>query len=275
MPVDATPGPASSSPPMSVSTPTPLTDASLAATRARHGFFTRAGGVSTGLYAGLNCGNGSGDDAANVATNRARVASCLGVSRENLVTVYQVHSADVVPVTTPWGAEGPPKADALVTATPGMAIGVLTADCGPLLFADAGGSIVAAAHAGWKGALTGVGEAAIDAMVRLGARRDGIVAALGPTISQAAYEVGPEFVDRFVSAAATNADFFSPSPREGHAMFDLPGYIARRMNRTGIADFTDLAACTYADEDAFFSYRRATHRGEADYGRLIAAITPA
>ena len=253
----------------------PLIAPELSATNARHGFFTRSGGVSRGLYAGLNCGVGSNDDKEKVAANRARVAGRLLVAPENLITAYQVHSADTHVVTAPWGDDGPPKVDALVTATPGIAVGVLTADCGPLLFADRTGKIVASAHAGWKGAFTGVAEAAIDKMEELGARRDGIVAVLGPTISKTAYEVGPEFFDRFLQADSSNGDFFTDGSRNGHAMFDLPGYIRRRMEKAGIASFTDLAICTYAEEDLLFSYRRATHRQEPDYGRLIAAITPA
>lgn len=253
----------------------PILAPELSATKARHGFFTRSGGVSRGIYAGLNCGNGSDDDKKHVAANRARVAARLLVAPENLVSAYQVHGAETHVVTEPWGDDGPPKVDALVTATPGMAVGVLTDHCGPLLFADKSGKIVTCAHAGWKGALGGVAEAAIDKMVELGARRDGIAAVLGPTISKAAYEVGPEFMDRFVSADSANADFFTDSERNGHAMFDLPGYITRRMEKAGIASFTDLGFCTYAEEEHFFSYRRATHRGEPDYGRLIAAISPA
>ena len=241
----------------------------------RHGFFTREGGLSTGIYSGLNVGRGSDDDPALVAANRGRVAAALGLAGQPLSTPHQVHSPDVITISEPFSEDARPKADAVVTATPGVIVGVLTADCGPLLFADKSGKIVACAHAGWKGALGGVAEAAIDKMVELGARRDGIAAVLGPTISKAAYEVGPEFMDRFVSADSANADFFTDSERNGHAMFDLPGYITRRMEKAGIASFTDLGFCTYAEEEHFFSYRRAAHRGEPDYGRLIAAISPA
>ncbi|MFN0264451.1 peptidoglycan editing factor PgeF [Tepidamorphus sp. 3E244] len=259
---------------MTSSAPKPIHDDALSATGARHGFFTREGGVSEGIYRGLNCGNGSEDARGNVSENRARVASALGVDPANLLTLFQVHSADVVRVTEPW-TDGPPRADAIVTATPGMALGVLTADCGPLLFADGTGAIVGCAHAGWKGAFSGIPEATVSQMEKLGARRDSIVAVLGPTISRNAYEVGPEFVERFIEADGANRDFFAPSQRDGHAMFDLPAYIARRMESANIAAFHDLGQCTYEDEERFFSYRRTTHRGEADYGRLIAAITPA
>ena len=253
----------------------PLTDDTLAATGARHGFFSRAGGVSGGLFAGLNCGAGSGDDARKVAENRARVAQRLNVAPERLLSAYQVHSATALVVNEPWDTETRPQVDGLVTAQADIAIGVLTADCGPMLFSSSDGTIVGAAHAGWKGALTGIAEATINTMIELGADRDGITAVLGPTISGTAYEVGPEFVARFTDHDPANADFFRPSERDGHAWFDLPGYIARRMDKAGIAGFTDLARCTYADEAAYFSYRRATHRGEDDYGRLIAAIAPA
>ncbi len=253
----------------------PLTDDTLTASGARHGFFDRSGGVSEGLFAGLNCGAGSSDEPASVAENRARVARYLDVAPDRLVSAYQVHSADTLVVTQHWTNDARPKVDGLVTAEPDIAIGVLTADCGPLLFSSGDGKIVGAAHAGWKGALTGIAEATVDAMETLGARRESIIAALGPTISAAAYEIGPEFVTRFNDDDPANADFFRASTRDGHAFFDLPGYIARRMDRAGIAGFTDLARCTYADEVAFFSYRRTTHRGEHDYGRLIAAIAPA
>jgi hypothetical protein len=238
----------------------------------RHAFFTREGGVSEGLYASLNGGPGSHDGPARVAENRARMAATLGVAAERLLTAYQIHSPDVVVVERPWPLEQRPRADALVTRARGLAIGVTTADCGPVLFADAEARVIGAAHAGWRGAFTGVLEATIDAMERCGAKRGRIVAALGPTIRQPNYEVGPEFVERFDKADPGNARFFTPAPRAGHALFDLPGYIAARLERAGIADFEDLRCCTYADEQRFFSYRRATHRGEGDYGRHINAI---
>ncbi len=238
--------------------------------RIRHGFFTRSGGVSQGLYATLNGGTGSNDAPAKVAENRARMAAALGVAPERLLTAYQIHSPDVVTVEEPWRER--PRADALVTRTPQLAVGVSTADCGPLLFADAEAGVVGAAHAGWRGALSGVVEATVAAMERLGAARSHIAVALGPTIRQPNYEVGPEFVERFLAADPANARFFTPSQREGHAMFDLTGYIAERARRAGIASFEDLGLCTYAEPERFFSYRRMTRLGEADYGRHINAI---
>jgi YfiH family protein len=253
--------------------PEPLRSARLDAARRsgiRHGFFTRKGGVSSGIYAGLNVGAGSGDDRASVAENRARVARWMGVAPDALVSVHQIHSLDALVVTGPWGAERP-KADAMVTATPGIAIGVLAADCGPVLFADPQARVVGAAHAGWKGALTGVLESTVAAMEGLGAKRSNIVAELGPSISGRNYEVGPEFVARFAEASPGNGRYFKPSPRPGHAWFDLNRYTVDRLNAAGVkADFLDR--CTYADEEDFYSYRRATHRGEPDYGRQISAI---
>ncbi|TWG96841.1 hypothetical protein L598_002400000120 [Mesorhizobium sp. J18] len=236
----------------------------------RHGFFTRSGGVSEGLYKGLNVGLGSRDDSQAVTENRRRVASWLRVEPENLVTLYQVHSPDVLHVEAPFAGERP-KADAMVTATPGIALGALTADCGPVLFADTEAGVIGAAHAGWKGALTGVLENTVAAMERLGSRRERIVAVLGPAISAANYEVGPEFVDRFVSADASNARYFRPSDREGHAFFDLNAYSLDRLAAAGVST-GHIDRCTYADEEHFYSYRRATHKGEADYGRQISAI---
>jgi YfiH family protein len=238
--------------------------------RIRHGFFTRSGGVSQGVYATLNGGTGSNDTPEKVAENRARMAAALGVAPERLLTAYQIHSPDVVVVDKPWSER--PRADAIVTRTPKLAVGVSTADCGPLLFADAEAGVVGAAHAGWRGALTGVIEATVAAMEELGAKRARITAALGPTIRQSNYEVGPEFVERFLAADPTNARFFAPSTREGHAMFDLTGYIAERVQRAGIDDFADLGLCTYAEPERFFSYRRMTRLGESDYGRHINAI---
>ena len=238
--------------------------------RIRHGFFTRDGGVSQGVYATLNGGTGSNDVPEKIAENRTRMAAALGVTPERLLTAYQIHSPDVVATDEPWRER--PRADAIVTRTPGLAIGVSTADCGPLLFADAEAGVVGAAHAGWRGALTGVVEATVAAMQELGAKRARIAAALGPTIRQPNYEVGPEFVERFLAADPTNARFFAPSEREGHAMFDLPAYIAERVQRAGIDNFEDLGLCTYADPERVYSYRRMTRLGEADYGRHINAI---
>ncbi|MCL6707026.1 peptidoglycan editing factor PgeF [Pseudomonas sp. R2.Fl] len=236
----------------------------------RHGFFTREGGVSDGIYAGLNVGLGSNDAPERVAENRARVAGWFSQPVERLATVHQVHSPDVHVVTDAYDG-GRPKADALVTASPGVAIGVLTADCGPILFVDPEHRVVGAAHAGWKGALDGVLENTIEAMLRLGATRRAIRACLGPSISGANYEVGPEFVDRFLARDAAYEKFFRPSPREGHAMFDLPGLTLARLSAAGV-EAESLGLCTYADPERFYSYRRTTHAGEPDYGRQISAI---
>ena len=238
----------------------------------RHGFFTRQGGVSAGIYASLNGGSGSDDLPDHVRENRGRMADSLGVPRERFITCYQVHSPNVVTVTAPWTREHAPKVDAMVTRERNLALAVATADCGPVLFADAKAGVIGAAHAGWKGAFTGVLETTLDAMVGLGAARGDIVAVLGPMISRSAYEVGPEFRARFIEAAADNDRFFGPSPNAGHAMFDLPAYIAMRVMAAGIARFEDMALCTYQDEERFFSYRRVTHRKEPDYGRLLHAI---
>jgi polyphenol oxidase len=238
----------------------------------RHGFFTREGGVSEGFYASLNGGVGSNDTPAKVAENRARMAAALGVAPDRLLTAYQIHSPEVVVAETPWTPESRPRADAIVTRTPKLAVGVATADCGPLLFADSEAQVIGAAHAGWRGALTGVIEATVAAMEKLGAQRARLSAALGPTIRQKNYEVGPEFIARFTAAAADNARFFSEAPTAGHAMFDLTGYIATRVERAGIAEFEDLALCNYAEPQRFYSFRRATHRGEPDYGRHVNAI---
>ena len=242
----------------------------LAPNGVRHGFFTRAGGVSRGIYRGLNAGVGSQDARENVAENRGRVAAWLGVGPQCLLSLYQTHSPDALVVRAPFSGERP-KADALVTDRPGLAIGVLTADCGPVLYADAEAGVVGAAHAGWKGALTGILESTVAAMEKLGARRERIVAVLGPSIGPDNYEVGPEFVERFVAVEAQNERYFTPSPKPGHALFDLNGYTLDRLARTGVAAH-GVNRCTYADDDAFFSYRRATHRGEGDYGRQISAI---
>jgi YfiH family protein len=238
----------------------------------RHAWFTREGGVSEGpLYGSLNGGLGSQDEPAMVIENRRRMAAHMGVTPERFLSVWQVHSPDVVTVSGPW--EGVrPKADALVTATPGLAISVATADCGPVLFADSKAGVIGAAHAGWQGAFKGVLEATVGAMEALGANRADITATIGPMLSQANYEVGPEFIQRFYAQKASNAAFFRPSPKPGHAMFDLPAYIAMRLRKDGISAVNDLALCTYADERRFFSYRRTTHRKEPDYGRLISAI---
>jgi YfiH family protein len=237
----------------------------------RHAFFTRQGGVSEGIYASLNGGIGSSDDPAKVQENRRRMAKTLEAAPGSLISVYQVHSPDAVIVEGPWKADRP-KADAMVTAVPGLALGITTADCGPVLFADAQAGVIGAAHAGWRGAVTGVLESTLDAMERLGARRERIVAVLGPTISQKAYEVGPDFIERFMKEAPGYERFLGQAERPGHAMFDLPGFIGARLGAAGIGTFNDLGLCTYSDEERFFSYRRTTHRKEPDYGRLISAI---
>jgi len=236
----------------------------------RHGFFTREGGVSEGLYRGLNVGLGSNDDQRKVQENRARVARWFGAPVDRLATVHQVHSPDVVVVDATHAGDRP-KADAMVTASPGIVLGVLTADCGPILFADAENRVIGAAHAGWKGALDGVLENTVEAMLTLGARREAITAVLGPSISQANYEVGPEFVERFVQRDADYAKFFAPSEKSGHAMFDLQGLTVKRLRDAGVSA-ENLAICTYADTERFFSYRRTTHAAEPDYGRQISAI---
>ncbi len=236
----------------------------------RHGFFTRKGGVSEGLYRGLNVGLGSDDAREKVEENRRRVSGWFGLAPERLATVNQVHSPDVVVVDATYDGNRP-KADALVTASPGVILGVLTADCGPVLFADAEAGVIGAAHAGWKGALGGVLENTILAMQSLGARREAITACLGPSISGANYEVGPEFVDRFLAQNADFAVFFRPSSKPGHAMFDLQGLTVKRLTDAGIRA-ESLNICTYADPDSFYSYRRTTHAGEPDYGRQISAI---
>lgn len=238
----------------------------------RHAFFTRQGGVSEGIYASLNGGIGSSDEPAKVQENRRRMTEALSIKPDALISVYQVHSPDAVIVEGPWRGERP-KADAMVTATPGLALGITTADCGPVLFADAEAWVIGAAHAGWRGAVTGVLESTIAAMEQLGARRETIVAVLGPTISQKAYEVGPDFIKRFTEEASGHERFFKEAERPDHAMFDLPGFIGARLEAAGIGAFTDLGVCTYSDEERFFSYRRTTHRKEPDYGRLISAIT--
>jgi len=238
----------------------------------RHAFFTREGGVSQGLYFSLNGGVGSRDDAALVAENRGRMAAALNVEPLCLLTAYQVHSPQVVVAEKPWSINERPRADAIVTSTSGLAIGVSTADCGPLLFADAAARVVGAAHAGWRGALAGVAEATVEAMERLGARRDDIRAALGPMIRQDNYEVGPDLLARFDAEDPESDRFFRPAARPGHAEFDLAGYIGMRLARHGIGHFEDLGLCTYADPSRFFSFRRTTHRAETDYGRHINAI---
>lgn len=234
-----------------------------------HGFFGRRGGASSGIFEGLNCGGGSSDQAEIVAMNRDRVADAMGVSSDRLVTVHQVHSATAVTLSE--RPEDRPRADAIVTATPGLAIAVLTADCQPVLFADREAGVIGAAHAGWRGALDGVLEATIDAMEAAGAHRDRINAVIGPTISQRAYEVGQEFLERFLDEDPASARFFINGV-EGRYLFDLPGYGLMRLRGAGIGSAEWTRHCTYGDDQRFYSYRRTTHRGEADYGRLISVI---
>jgi len=237
----------------------------------RHAFFTREGGVSGGVYTGLNGGLGSNDNPAHVAENRRRMVEQMGVAPSHLVGVHQIHSPDAVVATGPWEAAVRPRADALVTRVEGIAIGVTTADCGPVLLVDPRARVIGAAHAGWKGALTGILESTIEAMEKLGAERSGMVAAIGPLIRQSSYEVGREFVERFIEADAENGMFFLPGERDGHAMFDLAGYIRMRLENAGVLMIDDLGVDTYSDE-RFYSYRRSVHRNEPDYGRHVHAI---
>lgn len=235
-----------------------------------HAFFTRQGGVSSGLYEGLNAGLGSRDNPQHVLENRRRMTAHLGVDDAQMASPYQIHSADVVVTNRAWDADRP-KADGVVTNRPGLAIGVVTADCGPVLFADAKNGVIGACHAGWKGAVGGVLEATVDTMVTQGADRSKISAVLGPTISQRNYEVGPEFPDEFLFRSSGNSEYFSPSVRQGYWMFDLSGYIVDRLKSTGV-NASCLHRCTYAEQDNFYSYRRTTHRMEPDYGRQLSAI---
>lgn len=239
----------------------------------RHGFFTRQGGYSEGVYESLNCGYGSDDARENIDKNRTHVATSLGINPAQLISLHQVHSADVVTVDKIWKEQDKPKADGFVTATPGIGLGILTADCTPVLFADRIEPVIGAAHAGWRGALAGVTSAVIDAMIALGARRENIMAAIGPTISQENYEVGPELRDSFLAQDTENEKFFIPSQKAGHLMFDLPAYVENLLHKQGIHMVENMALCTYADDTRFFSYRRGYHQQAVDYGRQISAIT--
>jgi hypothetical protein len=250
-----------------------VTSASLSALPGiRHAFFTREGGVSSGIYGSLNAGLGSNDDPAHVRENRRRMAEALGVADNALISCFQIHSPTVVVADAPHAGGDRPRADAVVSRTPGIACGVATADCGPVLFADPEARVVGAAHAGWKGAMTGVLEATIEAMEDLGATRGAIRVAIGPLIRQPSYEVAQTFIDQFAAADAAYARFFAAG-KPGHAQFDLPGFIGHRLAAAGIGMIDDLGLDTYADDQRFFSYRRTTHRKEPDYGRHIAAIT--
>lgn len=236
----------------------------------KHGFFTREGGVSDGIYGSLNTGYGSGDDTERVAENRERIAQQLGVDSDKLLTVHQWHSADVIVADEPWDVRKPPEGDAIVSSKPGIAVAVLTADCTPVLFSSSDGKVVGAAHAGWKGAFAGVLAATVARMKQLGA--SDIHAAIGPTISQANYEVGPEYHAQFVNRDPALERFFIPSHKPSHFMFDLPGFVKSNLDGLGLAAIEDMALCTYGDEQRFFSYRRTVHRDEADYGRQLSAI---
>lgn len=239
--------------------------------RARHGFFTRRGGGSSGIYASLNCGIGSDDDRALVHDNRALVAQALGVEPAHLLTPYQTHGLAVATAIAPWPWQDPPRADAVVTATPGLAIGVSTADCAPVLLADDNAGVIGAAHAGWRGAQAGICEAAIEAMEQLGAARDTITAVVGPCISRINYQVGPEFRTTFIDMDPGYDGYFAPDD-DGKFTFDLPRFVVDRLTHAGIGTVGLVERCTYADAEDFFSYRRTTHAGEPDYGRQISAI---
>lgn len=237
-----------------------------------HGFFTRRGGVSDGIYASLNCGPGSRDDRTAVTENRRRVAARLGVEASHLVTCHQHHSTDAIVVTEPWTFDAMPKADGLVTATPGIAVAALAADCAPVLFADPEARIVAATHAGWKGALGGVLESTVATMERLGARRGNIRAVLGPCIGPAAYEVGPEFEKAFTDKAQDYSVYFNRPIGRTRSYFDLPAFVLGRLEGMNLGTVESQTRCTYHHEQDLFSYRRTTHRHEPDYGRQISAI---
>jgi YfiH family protein len=232
-----------------------------------HGFFTRKGGASSGIFEGLNCGPGSSDLEDCVRINRTRVAEAMGLRPDQLVSLNQVHSPDVVTLTEPPAER--PAADAMVTNTPGLGLGILTADCAPVLFADRDAGVVGAAHSGWKGALTGVLSATVDAMRALGARN--IQAAIGPCIAQGSYEVTLDFLDRFLDEDPDYDRFFAGGRDADHVQFDLPGLVLHRVREAG-AEAEWIGRDTYTDPDRFYSYRRTTHKGEADYGRLISVI---
>ncbi len=235
-----------------------------------HGFFTRKGGISTGIFAGLNCGRGSSDNSEHVTENRHRVAQHMRVSTDCLVSVHQVHSPDVLLVNAP--LQSPYQADAMVSDTPGIALGILTADCQPVLLADTDAGIIGAAHAGWKGAKAGVLQNTVDEMVNIGAHRDRIRAAIGPCITQKSYEVGPDFLEA-VTRDDPDASTFFEKGQAGKWQFDLPGYGLNMLARAGVKNAAFTGHCTYSDKDRFFSYRRTCHESEPDYGRLIACIS--
>ena len=240
--------------------------------RIRHGFFGRTGGVSEGLYRSLNCGYGSGDDPEAVHENRARAMSACGLSPAALCTAYQVHSAEALVVTEPWNRESAPRVDAMATATPGLALAILTADCVPVLLADREAGVIGAAHAGWRGALNGILEAALEAMLGLGARTGETRAVIGPSIGAVSYEVGPEFPAPFLVRSAQDEDLFAPAGRDGRFLFDIVGYVARRLGALGLASVEATGGDTCAETGRYFSYRRSVHRGETDYGRNISIV---
>ena len=253
-----------------MSTLNPIHHITLRSPGIAHAYFTRQGGVSNGIYEGLNVGNGSSDDPALIAENRRRAAGFFGVETSHLMNPWQTHSSDVVIVDRPFDGERP-NADGIVTKTPGIAIGIVTADCGPILFADPQAKVIGAAHAGWKGAVAGVLENTITTMETLGAKRQNIIAVLGPSISQMNYEVGPEFIDLFIGVSAMNLRWFEPSDKPDHHKFDLWGYTLERLKRAGVQP-SCVNHCTYAQEELFYSYRRTTHRKEPDYGRQLSAL---
>jgi YfiH family protein len=251
--------------------PTIEAPALAATTGVKHAFFSREGGVSGGLYRSLNCGFGSDDKTENVSENRRRVCATLGVSADALITPYQVHGTNVVVVEQPWEHSAAPKADGLATRTPGIALGILTADCAPILFADRDAGVIGACHAGWRGALDGIVEATLVAMVSLGAQRPNISAVIGPCIAQISYQVGPEFRDQFIANDQNNDRFFK-NDDEGRYRFDLSGFVLENLTQAGIDDASWIGLDTCVDDQRFFSYRRSTQRGEADFGRGLSAI---
>jgi YfiH family protein len=244
----------------------------LAAPGIRHGFFTREGGVSEGIFASLNCGFGSADEPEKVAENRARAAAALGLKADRLAICHQIHSADVVTVETTWTRETAPRADGMVTVMPGVALGVLAADCAPVLFADPEARVIGACHAGWRGAVHGIVDATVEAMTRQGARRERLRAVIGPCIGGASYEVGADFRARFLADGASNADLFQAASRSGHFLFDLPAYVLRRLERLGVRHAAATGGDTVAEPARFFSYRRACLEQDRCYGRMISAI---
>jgi YfiH family protein len=237
---------------------------------AQHGFFTRKGGTSTGIYSGLNCGLGSNDEHTAVVANRAKVADAMGVATTSLQSVYQFHSSDVATITDATRTDGI-KADAMVTKTKGIALGILTADCAPILFSDKDAGVVAAAHSGWKGAIGGISQATVDAMITLGAKRNNIIAVVGPCISQRAYEVGAEFFEDFITHDMEYSRFFAQGVGD-RMQFDLPSFCLHQIRKAGVGLAEWTGHCTYSDPERFYSYRRCCHQQESDYGRLISAI---